>query len=58
MDLAYTTSKGFASFGYENGHIGTNGVASDQNFEFVIDFAWRSYVAPTSSFRLSSALEH
>ncbi|MCJ1429920.1 putative feruloyl esterase B-2 [Sticta canariensis] len=41
-DLAYTASNGFASFGSNNGHNGTSGVAFDRNPDVVIDYAWRS----------------
>lgn len=43
-DLAYTTHYGFASFGSNNGHNGTTGVAFYRNPDVVTDFASRSYV--------------
>ena len=43
-DLAYTTENGFASYGTNNGHNGTSGVAFYQNPDVVTDFAWRACV--------------
>ncbi len=43
-DLAYTTRYDFASFGSNNGHNGTTGVAFYRNPDVVTDFASRSYV--------------
>lgn len=45
-DLAYTTHYGFASFGSNNGHNGTTGVAFRGDADVVTDFSWRSYVVP------------
>ncbi|KAI1734677.1 feruloyl esterase B [Xylaria scruposa] len=41
-DLAYGTKRGFASFGTNNGHNGTSGVAFFQNEDTVTDFSWRA----------------
>ncbi|KAL9118283.1 MAG: hypothetical protein Q9187_005173 [Circinaria calcarea] len=41
-DLAYATQNGFASYGSNNGHNGTTGVAFYRNPDVVADFAWRS----------------
>lgn len=41
-DLAYTSSKGFAAVGANNGKNGTDGLPFFNNPETVIDFAWRS----------------
>lgn len=43
-DLAYTTRHGFVSFGSNNGHNGTTGVAFYRNPDVVTDFASRSCV--------------
>lgn len=41
-DIAYGTSRNFATVGANNGHNGTTGVAFLDNPEMVVDFAWRS----------------
>jgi hypothetical protein len=41
-DLAYTSSRGFAAVGANNGKDGTDGLPFFEHPETVIDFAWRS----------------
>jgi feruloyl esterase len=41
-DLAYTSSRGFAAVGANNGKNGTGGLPFFNHPETVIDFAWRS----------------
>ncbi|MCJ1243336.1 putative feruloyl esterase B-2 [Trapelia coarctata] len=44
-DLAYGTANGFATYGSNNGHNGTGGVAFHGNEDVVVDFAWRAVLA-------------
>jgi hypothetical protein len=41
-DLAYTTAKGFASMGTNNGHNGTTGVTFLNNPDILEDFSYRA----------------
>lgn len=43
-DLAYGTSRGFATMGTNNGHNGTTGETFFNNPDILEDFSYRAYV--------------